>query len=83
MTELNVVVMGILDRADHTLKYAQFFAEVGKCVKWYKLKNKSYALRSQKYIMGQTFIAAITFIINVRKPEIVFKRFICENQSPL
>ena len=39
MADLNVMVMGILDRADHTLKYAQhsifqngplFFAEVGK-----------------------------------------------------
>ena len=70
MAYLNVVVIGILNRADPALKYAQqkIFqngpilgsALVDKCVKLFKSKNKLYALRSQKYIMVLNFIAAIT-----------------------
>ena len=52
MVDLNVMVIGILDKAEPTLRYAQhsifqnvpLFAAIGKFVKLSKLMNKAYTI---------------------------------------
>ena len=81
--------MGILDMADHTLKYAQesifqngpLFYKGRQMCEIIHIEEKSQTLRSQEYMMYWTFMAVIMFSIKVRMSELFYKDLYVKNST--
>ena len=89
MTDLNLAVMGILDMADLTLKYAQqsifqngpLFCKGWQMCEMIQIEGNSYTLRSQEYMIYWTFMAVIMFSIKVRMSELFYKDLYVKNST--